>query len=292
MEGQQASAQQAIGLALMQFLQAAQGVQGPQAPQGAQVPQLGPPQLAAPQLPHLNVIAPTQSGPTGSTGPIGGGTTGGASLPLPQVVPALDAMFPAKEELTQFGVCHDSSSLADDSPQWRWLRDITPRFMYRRSVGVWMKKNPQYDLHGHRSHPWTTKALTAQNWAEWKLLRIGLSTRPGIAMKLSETALHALFRVWESYGLGTAVAPQWTGPGCAGRSGGHGKGHGPQFFFKNVESVPHFVNDARRGAGVCNKCSTGVQPCSTGQLKQSERREYGYSPCVTRSEWMFWAIGG
>ena len=54
----------------------------------------------------------------------------------------------------------------------------------------------------------------------------------------------------------------------------------------------HFVNDARRGAGVCNKCSTGVQPCSTGQLKQSERREYGYSPCVTRSEWMFWAIGG
>ena len=153
MEGQQASAQQAIGLALMQFLQAAQGVQGPQAPQGAQVPQLGPPQLAAPQLPHPNVIAPTQSGPTGSTGPIGVGTTGGASLPLPQVVPALDALFPAKEELTQFGVCHDSSSLADDSPQWRWLRDITPRFMYRRSVGVWMKKNAQYDLHGHRSHP-------------------------------------------------------------------------------------------------------------------------------------------
>ena len=138
-----------------------------------------------------------------------------------------------------------------------------------------------------------------------------------------------LFRVWESYGLGTAVAPQWTGPGCAGRSGGHGKGHGPQLFFKDVESVAHnwydasdatnynasppsmvevggtissggrskkssmeeapagcttnhttqcghkhFVNDARRGAGVCNKCSTGVQPCSTGQLKQSERREY------------------
>ena len=81
------------------------------------MPQLGPPQLAAPQLPHPNVIAPTQSGPTGSTGPIGGGTTGGASLPLPQVVPALDALFPAKEELTQFGVCHDSSSLADDSPQ-------------------------------------------------------------------------------------------------------------------------------------------------------------------------------
>ena len=233
MEGQQASAQQAIGLALMQFLQAAQGVQGPQAPQGAQVPQLGPPQLAAPQLPHPNVIAPTQSGPTGSTGPIGGGTTGGASLPLPQVVPALDALFSAKEELTQFGLCHDSSSLADDSPQWRWLWDITPRFMYRRSVGVWMKKNAQYDLHGHRSHPWTTKALKAQNWAEWKLLRIGLSTRPGTAMTLSETALHALFRVWESYGLGTAVAPQWTGPGCAGRSGGHGKGHGPQFFFKN-----------------------------------------------------------
>ena len=57
-------------------------------------------------------------------------------MPLPPVVPALDALFPAKEELTQFGVCHDSSSLADDSPQWRWLRDITPRFMYRRSVGV------------------------------------------------------------------------------------------------------------------------------------------------------------
>ena len=61
MEGQQASAQQAIGLALMQFLQAAQGVQAPQAP--------------------------------------------------------------------------------------------------RRSVGVWMKKNAQYDLRGHRSHPWTTKGL-------------------------------------------------------------------------------------------------------------------------------------
>ena len=277
MEGQQASAQQAIGLALMQFLQAAQGVQGPQAPQGAQVPQLGPPQLAALQLPHPNVIAPTQSGPTGSTGPMGGGTTGGASLPLPQVVPALDALFPAKEELTQFGVCHDSSSLADDSPQWRWLRDITPRFMYRRSVGVWMKKNAQYDLHGHRSHPWTTKALTAQNWAEWKLLRIGLSTRPGIAMTLSETALNALFRVWESYGLGTAVAPQWTGPGCAGRSGGHGKGHGLQFFFKNVESVPHNWYDAsdatNYNASPPSMVEVGGTISSGGRSKKSSMEE-------------------
>ena len=266
MEGQQASAQQAIGLALMQFLQAAQGVQGPQAPQGAQVPQLGPPQLAAPQLPHPNVIAPTQSGPTGSTGPKGGGTTGGASLPLPQVVPALDALFPAKEELTQFGVCHDSSSLADDSPQWRC-----------RGVGVWMKKNAQYDLHAHRSHPWTTKALTAQNWAEWKLLRIGLSTRPRIAMTLSETALHALFRVWESYGLGTAVAPQCTGPGCAGRSGGHGKGHGPQFFFQNVESVPHNWSDAsdatNYNASPPSMVEVGGTISSGGRSKKSSMEE-------------------
>ena len=164
-----------------------------------------------------------------------------------------------------------------DSPQWRWLRDITPRFMYRRSVGVWMKKNAQYDLHGHRSHPWTTKALTAQNWAEWKLLRIGLSTRPGIAMTLSETALHALFRVWESYGLGTAVAPQWTGPGCAGRSGGHGKGHGPQFFFKNVESVPHNWYDAsdatNYNASPPSMVEVGGTISSGGRSKKSTMEE-------------------
>ena len=198
-------------------------------------------------------------------------------MPLPPVVPALDALFPAKEELTKFGVCHDSSSLADDSPQWRWLRDITPRFMYRRSVGVWMKKNAQYDLHGHRSHPWTTKALTAQNWAEWKPLRIGLSMRPGIAMTLSETALHALFRVWESYGLGTAVAPQWTGPGCAGRSGGHGKGHGPQFFFKNVESVSDNWYDAsdatNYNASPPSMVEVGGTISSGGRSKKSSMEE-------------------
>ena len=96
-------------------------------------------------------------------------------------------------------------------------------------------------------------------------------------MTLSETALHALFRVWESYGLGTAVAPQWTGPGCAGRSGGHGKGHGPQFSFKNVESVPHNWYDAsgatNYNASPPSMVEVGGTISSGGRSKKSSMEE-------------------
>ena len=61
-------------------------------------------------------------------------------------------------------------------------------------------------------------------------------------MVLSEAALYALFMVWQKAGLGEAMAAKWvSGGNPRARAGGHGYGHGPQFFFHEVGGISEEV---------------------------------------------------
>ena len=140
--------------------------------------------------------------------------------------------------------CHMDPPLADDSLEWRRLRDVTPKYLYRRASCHWLEKCRQVDPSGIITYPWQGSALSATLWSGWKILRIGLQGYAEACMALSEAALYALFMVWQKAGLGEVIAAKWVSGGnpraCAG---GHGHGHGPQFFFYDVDGISEKVYD-------------------------------------------------
>ena len=143
--------------------------------------------------------------------------------------------------------------LADDILEWFWLRDVTPKYLYRRALCHWLKKCRQVDPSGIITYPWQGSALTATRWSDWKILRIGLQGYAEACMVLSEAALYALFVVWQKAGLGEAIAAKWVSGGTPrARAGGHGHGHGPHFSFQDVggfsEKVYDIHNDGAYGA--------------------------------------------
>ena len=75
--------------------------------------------------------------------------------------PRLQSHFPCKSELLVHHSCHMDAPLADDSLEWRWLRDVTPKYLYRRALCHWLKKCRQVDPSGIITYPWQGSALTA-----------------------------------------------------------------------------------------------------------------------------------
>ena len=126
--------------------------------------------------------------------------------------------------------CHMDAPLADDSLEWRWLRDVTPKYLYRRSLHHCLKKCLQADPSGTIPYPRQGSALTATRWNDWKILTIALQGNAGACLVLSDAALYALFMVSQKGRLREAIAAKWvSGGNPKARAGGHGQGHGPQF---------------------------------------------------------------
>ena len=99
---------------------------------------------------------------------------GSNSLTEQTTPPRLQSHFPYKNELLVHHSCHMDAPLADDSLGWRWLRDVTPKYLYRRALCQWLKMCRQVDPSGIITYPWQGSALTATRWSDWKILRIGL----------------------------------------------------------------------------------------------------------------------
>ena len=145
--------------------------------------------------------------------------------------PRLQPHFPCKSELLVHHSCHMDAPFAVDSLEWRWLRDVTPKCLYRRALFHWLKKCRQVDPSGTIMYPWQGSALTATRGSDWKILRIGLQGCAEACMVLSEAALYVSFVVWQEAGLGEAIAAEWvSGGNPRARAGGHGHGHGSHFF--------------------------------------------------------------
>ena len=166
-----------------------------------------------------------------------------AAAPAPQAAaappaPHLADKFPLKEEVVVHNTCNPDTTLAPETPEWRWLADVTPKYVFRRAMTLWMKKHRQEDKDGVQSYPWETKCLSAGEFSEWKVLRVGVSSDPQGHMSLDEPGLDALFRIWATAGCGVARSASWFGADSVGRGGGHSAGHGPSFFFKAPVELP------------------------------------------------------
>ena len=158
--------------------------------------------------------------------------------------PRLQSHFPCKSELLVHHSCHMDAPLTDHSLEWRWLRDVTPTYLYRGASCHWLKKCRQVDPLGIITYRWQASGLTPRRWGDWKILRIGLQGYAEACMVLCEAALYALFMVWQKARLEQAIAAKWVSGGYPrARAGSHGHGHGPQFFFHDVGGISEEVYD-------------------------------------------------
>ena len=165
------------------------------------------------------------------------------AAPAPQAAAALPAPhladnFPLKEETVVHNTCNPDNTLAPETPEWRWLADVAPKYVFRRAMTLWTKRHRQGEKDGVQSHPCETKCLSAGEFSEWKVLRVGLSSDPQVHMSLDEPGLDALFRIWATAGCGVARSASWFGADFVARGGGRGAEHGPRFFFKAPVELP------------------------------------------------------
>ena len=139
--------------------------------------------------------------------------------------------FLGKSKLMMHHSCHIAALLADESLEWPLPPDVTPKYLYRRSLYHLLRKCRQVDPSGIITYTWQVSAPTTTGWSDWKIVRIGLQGNAEACMVLSEAALYALFFVLHNGRLGEAIPAKGVSGGkpkaCAG---GHGHGHGLQFF--------------------------------------------------------------
>ena len=78
------------------------------------------------------------------------------AAPAPQAAaappaPPLAHNFPLKEELVVHNTCNPDTTLAPETPEWWWLADVTPKYVFRRAMTLWMKKHGGHSAgHGPR----------------------------------------------------------------------------------------------------------------------------------------------
>ena len=70
--------------------------------------------------------------------------------------PHLADRFPLKEEVVVHNTCYPDTTLAPETPELRWLADVTPKYVFRRAMTLWMKKHCQENKDGVQSYPWET----------------------------------------------------------------------------------------------------------------------------------------
>ena len=152
--------------------------------------------------------------------------------------PHLAEKFPLKKEVVVHNTCNPDTTLAPETPEWRWLADVTAKRVFRTRIRIWMKKHRQEDKDGVRSYPWETKCISAGEFSEWKVLWVGVLSDPHGHMSLDEPSLDALFKIWANAGCGVARSATWLDAESLGRGGAHSARHGPRFFFKAPTELP------------------------------------------------------
>ena len=200
------------------------------------------------------------------------GTRQGAdppAAPAPQAAAAPPAAhladeFPLREEVVVHNTCNPDTTLAPETPEWRWLADVTPKYVFCRAMTLWMKKHRQEDKDGVQSYPWEMKCLSAGQFSEWKVLRVGLSSDLQGHMSLEEPGLDALFRIWATAGCSVARSASWFGADSLGRGGGH------QRHTRTAHSA-HAGQQAPPGPGHRTRTSTEDNK-GTGHHGQAHRR--------------------
>ena len=72
------------------------------------------------------------------------------AAPAPQAAaappaPHLADKFPLKEEMVVHNTCNPDTTLAPETSEWWWLADVTPKYVFRRAMTLWMRKHRQED---------------------------------------------------------------------------------------------------------------------------------------------------
>ena len=80
--------------------------------------------------------------------------------------PPLQPHLPCETELLVQHSCHMDAPLADDSFEWQWLRDVTPKYLYKRTLYHWLKKFRQVYPSRIITYPWQGSALIATRWSD------------------------------------------------------------------------------------------------------------------------------
>ena len=101
------------------------------------------------------------------------------AVPAPQTappVPHLGDRFSLKEEVLVHNTCSPDTTLAQETPEWWWLRDVTAKWVICRAITIWMRTQRQEGKDGVQSYPWERKCLSAGEFWEGKVLRVRLSS--------------------------------------------------------------------------------------------------------------------
>ena len=87
--------------------------------------------------------------------------------PAPQAAPAaphLADKFPLREEVIIDNTCSPDTRLAPETPEWQWLGDMTPKYVFCRAMTLWKRRHRQEDKDGVQSYPSETKCLRYVGW--------------------------------------------------------------------------------------------------------------------------------
>ena len=165
------------------------------------------------------------------------------AAPKPQAAPPaphLADKFPLREEVFVHNTCNPDTTSPQETPEWRPLGDVIPKYVFRRAMTLWIKKHRQEDKDGVQSYPSETKCRSAGKFSEWKVLCVGLSSVPLGHMSLDKR-LDAQWGIWATAGCGVARSASWFGACSVGRGGAQSTRHRPRFFFKALAEVQRYT---------------------------------------------------
>ena len=103
------------------------------------------------------------------------------ATPASQAAPAaphLAYKFPLKEEVLLHNTCNPDTTLAPETAEWRWLGDVSPKYVFRRAMTLWKKKHRQEDKEAVQFYPSETRCFSAGDSLEWEVPRGGLLSDP------------------------------------------------------------------------------------------------------------------
>ena len=135
-------------------------------------------------------------------------------------------VFPMLPDMSDGRLPHQDSAIARGKPGFRWLTDMTARYLFKRSLYIWKRKRAGATSTGQTVFPWETTPLSFSDWQGWKVASIGLGTDG--RMTFDAHQVQRLFEMWSHDGLGT-VAP--------GGINTHGQSYGPKFWFKDQDEI-------------------------------------------------------
>ena len=135
-------------------------------------------------------------------------------------------VFPMLPDMSNGRFPHPDSALARAEPGFGWLADITARYLFKRTLHVWKRKQAGATSTSQTVWLRKTTPLSFSDWQGWEVASIGLGTDG--KMKFDAHQVQRLFEMWSHHGLGT-VAP--------GGINTHGQSYGPKFWFRKQDET-------------------------------------------------------